>query len=295
MRIIHDFWNSWHRFLPNSLIELNILIDSLKFRGRGKSGGNPRIDMNFENEVKTPTRSGDFGSRASIVTGGAPKTVAFLSEAKEEIREENLNRFKAADNIISAILRLMQYINGKMGLNEIGPVENLEQKIKDAMDEIDRYIARNEQSIENGSDPNAEQESGPDLLEHPGLEAMGGMMDWKLINKEWKDADEAGVEKLQDKAELENKLKAKAKLKNEITNKVKNQLKMKLGHAMKMTKAFSPGPTPGSGGPAPAPAVTVKYELKLEALKPLLEMPAPAPRPEAPAPLPHYVPKPPGY
>lgn len=214
--------------------------------------------MNHEDEVKTPG------------------VLGFQIKKDETIKEEELSRLKAADQLINVVLGEMQYINKLLGHRKIAPVEDLPEKIDAAYQRINNYINKKQQTLEHGTEPENEAKSGPPLEKHPLLPELGGMnLEWDKLDKEW--MKDLGVENIQDKTEMQNKIKEK------LQNRIKNALKMaaKLQNKIKNKPGFKPVQKQVN-------ELVVKYKLTLDDLKnkPIL-------KPEAPEYRPQYVPPPP--
>lgn len=205
-----------------------------------------------------------------------PGIMGFQIKHEEAIRDEDLTRLKAADDLINVVLGEIQYIGKLMGHRKIAPVEDIQQKIQAAYKRIDDYINRKGQVLEQGVESQQEVKSGPDFEKHPLLPELGGMnLEWDKMDKEW--MKELGLdEKIQDKAEVENKVKEKLK------NRIKNALKLanKLQNKIKNKPSFKPVQKQVND-------LVMKYKLTLEELKnkPIL-------KPEAPEYRPKYTPRP---
>lgn len=215
-----------------------------------------------DQEVKTPGTSGIMG---------------FQIKREEAEKEEDLSRLKAADSLINIVLGEMQYIGKLMGHRKIAPVEDLEQKVKAAYDRINNHINKREKALEQGvEEPGQEAKSGPPLEKHPLLPELGGMnLEWEKMDREW--MKELGVENVQDKTEMENKIKEK------LQNRIKNALKManKLQQKIRNKPAFRPVQKQVN-------QLVAKYKLTLEELKnkPILKPEAPEYRPKVAPPRP---------
>lgn len=203
-----------------------------------------------------------------------PGVMGFQIKHEETVREEDLNRLKAADDLINIVLGEMQYIGKLMGHRKIAPVEDIQQKVDAAYKRIHDYINRKGQALEQGTEPQQDSKSGPELEKHPLLPELGGMnLEWDKMDKEW--MKELGLDdNIQDKAEMQNQVKEK------LQNKIKNALKLanKMQHKIKNKPGFKPVQKQVN-------ELVMKYKLTLDDLKnkPML-------KPEAPEYTPKFVP-----
>lgn len=201
--------------------------------------------------------------------------MGFQIKRDEALREEDLGRLKAADQLITVVLGEMQYITKLMGHRTIAPVEDLEQKIDAAYQKIDNYLNQNQQSLEQGTEPQ-QSAGGPPLDKHPLLPELGGInLEWDKMDPEWR--QELAGEKIQDKAEMQNVINKK---KEKLQNRIKNALKF--ANKMQNKIANKPGYRPVQ---KQVNELVTKYKLTLEELKnkPIL-------KPEAPEYTPKFVP-----
>lgn len=206
-----------------------------------------------------------------------PNMVGFQIKKDTSLREEDLNRLKAADQLINVVLGEMQYINKLLGHHaQIAPVENIQQKIEAAYKRINDNINKREQALEQGLESGSPQDSGPSVEKHPLLPELGGMnLDWDKMDKEWMEA--LGIDNLQDQAEVQNQIKEK------LQNRIKNALKLasKLQNKIRNQPAFKPVQKQVND-------LVVKYKMTLDDLKnkPILQPQAPEYRPAPPPPRP---------
>lgn len=206
-----------------------------------------------------------------------PKPLGFGRTLEQE--KESLYLLTSAEQEINRFLALLKEMQKLIGIQKMTKkVKDFEKKMDQLNKKIEEYLnPKKGASLEQPALGSRRSSGGPNVEEHPLLDPMTGLPP-DVLSPEWNDelSEVAADEKLQDKAELENKLKNRLKAKHELVAKLKNELKI----------AAKARPTPGMKR---ANELVVQYTKTLDnkikhVLKP--EPEAPAPRPERPPPRP---------
>lgn len=195
-------------------------------------------------------------------------SLGFIKEYEEDKREEDLQLVSTVEKQVQGVLGEVQYIaellaTQKKYKEEGIEVENLNAKIKKAMEKIKAYMNPKEGQELTSDAVNRRTAGGPSVEQNPLIKEMGGMP-LETISAEWEVVGE-----MLDKAELENEVK---KLKDRVTK--ANELKNK--HKLTNKPTAKPGQQ-----------MTPKFQKLQQTVKYILKQ---MPKPEAPAPTP--APKP---
>lgn len=207
--------------------------------------------------------------------------------ALETKRVDDLQVLTRLEQVMGVVFDALKDINLIQGHQNIAPVEDIEERLKENHKKIEEYLrkidepeASQEASLAMGGPGGAGGRSSVDaaisLEEHPLLPKQGGMP-IEQISPEWRQEAE-GVANLQDKAELQNQLK----------NKLKNKLAFAMGQVKELQAKLVNKPKM-----QPMNDLILKYKETLDLkVKPILqEVPelTPAPRRQIEPPRPPGV------
>lgn len=166
------------------------------------------------------------------------KRIGFTQDHLDQQRKADLQVLSAIDRQTQGVLRELQYIAETLETNKtIGPVENMNQKIKAAYDRIKAYM---DPQFENDPDAALEamrqQPTGVQMEKNPLIQDMGGMP-LEMISSEWQEVVQGNI---LDKSELENLVNKKLKNRVELANKLRAKHKPKQQPKMRAARKYTP-------------------------------------------------------
>ncbi len=196
-------------------------------------------------------------------------TIGYLADIEQQKKQDD-QLLSAINKEVQGVLGQLQYISELLETNKnIGPVEDLNQKIKAAYEKI-KALLNPENNLNAGLEATPGGAAGVSVEKNPLIKEMGGMP-LDVISPEWRDVIEGQI---LDKAELENLINHKLKARVELANKLK--AKNKLTHQPKLK---------------PAQPLLPKFKKLQETLKYIIKEipppPKPAPTPSIPPPRPN--------
>lgn len=241
----------------------------------GRNNWMNRLVSRLGGGVPTGTGSQDTGitptSTRLTNQESATKTLDMMRGYQTEKQDEDFYVITTVEKQVQGVLSEIQYIaellaTQKKFKGEGAEVENINQKIRTAIEKIKAYMDPQQEQALTQNAANKRTAGGISVEQNPLIKDMGGMP-LEVISAEWQDAmdskvqDKAELEnivnkKLKDRVDLANKLKAKNKLTNKPTSKPGQQMTpkfQKIQQTMKYIMKEMPEPPRPAPAPAPSP------------------------------------------